>query len=588
MAEDDITIEFKNIEFFIIVAVLAMMFFIGVPIRAQDASMFSENTRGFWYGITGGAWQFISISTVSVNSPISFGDEGIHTSSAKWMGENVEYPQWDPILDTKIDKMGYTRPPMWNLLEASFVYIFGYSEFIIKILTPLIAAMAGFALYYTAKHTYNERVGLVSAIILITIPSFVTYSVLFYVDIYLTFLMVMFFFMFTVAHKTKSRLYMLAAGTFAGFIFMTKLTGYSVYMLFGILLAYWSVKDKAPMRLLKQYSPMILMMGIIAGSFLIRNTLLYHTPFCTQFPLVSSFTDRLFDRSGCVISNYIPEYEYEGRTDQVGTEVDVFTMGFTNYLQFAYGPIWFVVLAFLSGLIMALESPYKSETVTIMNTIIFTMLLLFAILFMSVTNRAEDTSRYSLAWTPVISILAAYYFDGIYLFVKKYLKSVSVIIIIVVILLGIYLNAIPKVVGMYQVKMFSPSFFEACDWARENLPEDALITTVWVYRAAYNCDRRVVGSTADMAISNNLTHVLKSAEDLGITHIFIQKFSLSNDNLSEKYPVPYVQLLESNPEYFEKIYENGLPFDQCLAAGGCDGNIIYEIHQTPIDVFSES
>jgi len=131
---------------------------------------------------------------------------------------------------------------------------------------------------------------------------------------------------------------------------------------------------------------------------------------------------------------------------------------------------------------------------------------------------------------------------------------------------------------MDQVKQFYPSFFVACDWISENIPEDALVSTLWVHRASYCTQRRVAIINADMALSNDVDYILDVASQLGITHIWINKFSidLQNQHLSEMIDLSYVQLLESNPEHFEKMYETGPPMTECVQQL-CDGNIIYEI-----------
>ncbi len=78
-------------------------------------------------------------------------------------------------------------------------------------------------------------------------------------------------------------------------------------------------------------------------------------------------------------------------------------------------------------------------------------------------------------------------------------------------------------------------------------------------------------------MSRDVNYTKEIAEKLGVTHIFVQKFSLSNQALAERYKVESVQFFEDNPETFKKLFENGPPLQQCLQQGGCDGNIIYEI-----------
>jgi len=134
-----------------------------------------------------------------------------------------------------------------------------------------------------------------------------------------------------------------------------------------------------------------------------------------------------------------------------------------------------------------------------------------------------------------------------------------------------------KANSMWQIKQFSSLFFDACNWIKQNTPEDSLIMTIWAHRAVYNCQRNAVGNMADISISQDVDHILSTAKENGITYLFIQKFSLSNTAYAETYTVDFVKLLEAHPEHFKVVYENGVSLEQCIQQGGCDGNIVYEI-----------
>lgn len=524
---------------------------------------------------------FIMELQVTFSTPISFGDEGFHTRMAQWIGENREYPVWVPFTQTISSKTAFFQHPFWNLLEGSFFFLIGFNEAIVNFLTPMIAMLTGLGTYFFAKKFYNDRVGFIAAIMIVTIPSFVTYSVLFYTDILLTFLMVMFMYMFALSIKTGRRLHMLGAGTFGALVFMTKLTGYLVYAVVATFFLYYFIKKKKVLPLIKQYTPMFLMLVLIPGAFFIRNYSYYGTPICADLPLVGSLFDRVFDRGGCSIGSFEPQYEYAGRTEGVGTESDVFTMGIMNYLQFAYGNVWFMVFAFFAGLFMVFYTKIiNGGSLNTTDIILLIILLLFIPLFLISTKRAEDTARYSLMWVPIISIVAAVYLEETYTLIKSYQKHIALIVFVLVLYIG-YTNATSKLVGMSQVKRFSPLFFEACDWIKVNTAKDTVLSTLWSYRTAYSCQRNVAANPPDIMLSNNVTHVLSTVEELGVTHIFIQKFSIDyqNRHLSEMYDWNLVEFLENNPEHFKKIFENGPDINICTQQGGCDGNILYEINQ---------
>jgi len=593
LAEGDVTIEVKKPETLVILAFLGLLLFMEMQ--------------------------------VSFATPISFGDEGFHTRMAQWIGQNAEYPVWTPFTQSLAGKAGFDRPPFWNILEAGFFWLFGFHEAIPKIITPFVSVMGGLALYLGAKRFYGERIGFMAAVLLVTFPSVVTYALVFYTDALVTFFMAMFLLTLAIAFTSGRKLHMFVAGTFGALTLMTKVVGYTAYALVAIILLYELVRNRKPFELLVKYWPMLLMMALIPSTHMLRNYVYYGTPVCYDLPLFSN----VFSTSGCSVADYKSTYQYAGRTEEVGTEASVFSMGITNYLDFAYGNLWFVMLAFFAGLIIitdAVRTAWSQKGGAVAGDALFdvallAMLALYAALFLSgmITPRAEDTARFSLIWAPVVALVAAKYLDAAYEFVKRLgvnLPSVAIaavlvlfssyvtyalfgmavtmilvvaaiavialtknpaLSIIIIILAVGFAGGTIKLGTMYQVKQFSSLFFEACDWVSANAPQNAVLSTVWTYRAAYSCQRNVVGSDPDMALSNNVTHILSTAKRIGVTHIFVQKFSLSDQSLSEKYPVSYVRLLEANPDYFKKVYENGPSLEQCIQQGGCDGNIVYEI-----------
>ncbi|MCX6820866.1 MAG: glycosyltransferase family 39 protein [Candidatus Aenigmarchaeota archaeon] len=520
---------------------------------------------------------------VSLSTPISFGDEGFHTGLAQWIGQNVEYPTWVPFTQNLAGKAAFDRPPFWNILEGGLFWLFGFSEMIPRLLTPFISVLGGLALYLGAKRFYGERVSFIAAVMLATFPSVVTYALVFYTDALTTFFMEMFVITLAIAFTDGRRMYMMAAGAFGALTLLTKVVGYTAYALVGMMLLYELFRNRKPADTLKKYWPLLLVMALLPATHMLRNYAYFGTPLCYDLPVVSN----LFSTAGCSIDTgtYKPTYSYAGRTQQVGTETDVFSMGIVNYLDFAYGNTWLVLVAFFAGVILLVDPIREGlakglvmPEIRPFDFALIGMLALYVLLFLfgTITPRAEDTARFSLMWAPVIALVAAKFLDEAYLFVRKYQKYVALAVFGVVMFLG-WGVAMYKIATMSQVKQFSPLFFEACGWVKSNVPQDAIISTVWTYRTAYSCQRNVAGSSPDMALSNNVTLILETAKEIGITHIFVQKFSLSDQSLSETYPVSYVQLLSANPDHFKKVFENGISLDQCIQQGGCDGNILFQV-----------
>jgi len=546
MGEREITIEIKRPEVFILIGILSIVLILELQ--------------------------------VTIPSPIAFGDEGFHTRLAQYIAEEKEIPVWIPFWGTELIRSGYSRPPLWNLLEGGFYLVFGFSELIPKILTPLISSiLIGLSVFLLGKKIYNKEVGFIGSIMSVTIPSIVTYAILFYTDTLFTFYFVLFILTFTLAIKSEKDKYWILAGIFGSFAFLTKSPGTTVFVLIFLGFVYQLYKKGNAYKLLKKYITLILLVGIIIGTFFLKNYVFFNTPFCDlDLPF--------FDNSGC-----IKRYEYKSEIESTGRyEPDIFESGFVNYINFAYGSnqIGFVVLpfvfvGFLCGLIII------GSRKEIPDIIILLSIISFIPVFYRSFGRGEDAARFTLGMAPIICLIAANYFERIYDFIKKYHKLLILVFVGLIIFFS-YQNLSQKLVGARSYdkdsgqyigfKMFSPSFFKGTDFIKRNVSEDALIATVWDYATVYNSQRNVVGlrgmpDEGDIVLSNDLNLSLSRLEVNGVTHIFVQKFSIN----AQHYPPEFVQLLENNPSSFVKIYETGPIVEDCIKAGGCDGVIVYKI-----------
>ncbi|MDI6825969.1 MAG: glycosyltransferase family 39 protein [Candidatus Aenigmarchaeota archaeon] len=506
---------------------------------------------------------------VTFNSPIAFGDEGFHTRMAQYMAEEVEYPVLTGMGETKLNYGGFVRPPLFNLLEGSFFLLLGHEDSIIKFLTPFTTFLIGIVVYLLTKKIWNEKVGLIAAIFSVTIPSLVTYSVLFYTDTLYTLYVTLFFLLFLIAMKDDNKKILILAGIFGGLAFLTDISGLAIYPFVLIGLLYELMIKKKFSNIIKKYTILLSILILIPSTFLIRNIYYFNNPLCRDLPLIN-----IFDNSKCSTDEFEEKYHFAGRVEQVGTEQSVYSMGIVNYLDFAYGNIWLILLGTFSGLIILFS---KRRYVT---SYIAIYLLLFFVMFYFSTDRAEDTARNTLGWVPVFALVSGVYFAELYNFLKNYQKYIALVVFLAIFFFS-YQNVRSKLDVMFRVKQFSPIFFEACNWVKENTPKNVSLYTVWGWRALYNCQRNAVGTGTipDIALSRDVNYTVDVAKQHGITHIFIQKFSIDyrNQHFSENYDIDFVKFLEDNPQHFKKIYENGPSLEQCLQQGGCDGNIIYEI-----------
>lgn len=509
---------------------------------------------------------------VTFGTPIAFGDEGYYTRMAQWIGENLEYPKWIMFRSTALTKRAYTRPPLWDMLQASFVMIFGFSEALVKFFTPFIALLAGLASFLLIRRLYNERIGLMAAVMLAMIPSFIIYAVTFYTDALETLYLTMFFFLFIIGLKEDKMKYLLAAVCIAALAYFTKKTGFIslIFILFGFV--YEMRKAKQPFwQLFKKYAVLIGIPLLLSSSLIVRTFALYGVPCDVPMFELPVFKFMYPSEYGCDEVSFKEQYQYSGRVAETGTEKGVLDLGLLSYLDFAYGNVWLVIFGACAGAFVFIA---RRDDV---DVLMLAALLLYVLILYRSTGRSEDTARFALPWAPIICLLAASYFDEMYKFIRSYQRHIAVVLFVIVIFAS-YQNFSSKIGVMAEVKEFYPSFFVACDWIKSNTQKDALVSTLWVYRASYCTQRSVAASSADLTQSNDVDHILNVTKQLGITYIWVNKFSIDplNRHYSEMYDLSYVQLLESHPEYFEKVYETGSPMSECTQTV-CDGNIIYKI-----------
>jgi len=514
---------------------------------------------------------------VTLNSPIAFGDEAFYTAISKYMAEKVEYPVYIPLEATKIVKFTYSRPPLWNFLEASFYFLFGFNEVIVKFLVPFIAVMSGVACFILMKKIYSDKIALIASILLITIPSFVTYSVLFYVDILEIFWLVLAVSLTFLAVKTESKKYWILSAIFSGLVILTKTTGLFLGFFYLFYFIYEMISRKSLMVVVKKYWILVGVIALIVGPWLLRNIYFYGNPSCSALPF--------FSTKGCIVKpDYKPKNDFIGRIAETGTESSALKIGLINYLNFAYGNVFLVPLTFLCGLMFLLKNRSKENII-----LLIFLIASFVIMLRTFETRAEDFARYGLVAVPFIAIMSAMYLGQITEFLKKY-HTILVYIFLAIILVAAFFNLNDKVVSARRFddssqtyvgyKMFSKSFLDACEWIKNNTPKDSLLLSLNTHPTIYNCQRNAIwelDDLPDIILSNNVTLVLDRLKVNGINYIFVQKFSLSNQAYRVSYPVSFVQFLDQNKNNFKNVYENGPSITTCANMGGCDGTIVYQV-----------
>jgi len=382
----------------------------------------------------------------------------------------------------------------------------------------------------------------------------------------LVFLGTLSFLTFLVFVKERNEKFLLFASVFAGLAFLTNRVALSLYALYGL----YFLLDIYKHRKIKIWILLIILALIIPSGFFVRNLILYKTITCESIPYLP------LSKGMCNINRFHALTHYKGQAIPIGTEQTTFSMGLTNYVDFAYGNYWFMLFGLFSGIILL----YKRRDKLFLPIILY--ILFLALIFPKVSHRAEDTARYTLTWVADIAIVVAVFYESLYEFLNKYKKHLGLIVILLVIGIS-YVNAKSKANVMVRVKSWPSSFFQACSWVRQNTPANATIYTIWSHNAVY-CSQRNIAQASDLpdvALSYNVTRIVNVLKSNGVDYLWIQKGSIDpyNREYVDNYPSKFVQLLLNNPKVFIKVYDNGEDISRCLN-GGCVGSTIFKLNQT--------
>jgi len=507
--------------------------------------------------------------SIILNRPIAFGDGAYHSYIAKYIGQNEIFPKILPGLNSY-----YTYSPLLHLLLSIF-YLTPFGEILAKAFIPILVLFTGLATFVTVSRVFTKRTAFLASVFILTIPIFATYSVLIYTDI----LMVSFFIlssMFTfVAEKYGDKKYWILSVIFATMSFLSKGIGIVSFGFIGIVLIYKLLKkDFTPRQFIKLALIVIICSALFTGGWFIRNVVFFKAVDC-NLPLIEL---------NCVMETIDPSIasKFAGYVIPSGSNVGVLNFGLKNFSTFMYGIMWLVPFSAIVGVVLLVsrrERPDYFNLFLLFLTILPAIVIFYIGISVGAEHRTEDIARYMILTAFTIPLIAAIFIDKFLESVKKYWKYFSIIILIVVIFIS-WLNFKDKLNTMSRVTQFSPAFFEACNFIKANTEKDAKFLTLWAGPTAYNCERTARWESnylPDIVLSQDLENVLNGLEATGTDYIFIQKFAMSQVPYQASIPIIFVQLLENNPSHFEKIYENGLPLQNCISQGGCDGTIIYKV-----------
>jgi len=139
------------------------------------------SSREILIGITCGLFLF----AIGVKSDVYLGDEAYHFTFAKGIYESKSRIPSNPIYAPypKLDYF-YFDVPLWHELLAGLWWAVGFpSEIMAQIYQILYSLLLVISSYFLGRNLYGEKVGKMGAIVLLSTPLIVAFSILLYLDV---------------------------------------------------------------------------------------------------------------------------------------------------------------------------------------------------------------------------------------------------------------------------------------------------------------------------------------------------------------------------------------------------------------------
>ncbi|NWF52926.1 MAG: glycosyltransferase family 39 protein [Nitrospirae bacterium] len=134
--------------------------------------------------------------------------------------DEAHYWEWSRRLDWSY----YSKGPMIAYLIYIGTGIFGDNVFGIRVMAVIFLALSSIFIYLLGKMLYEEKVGLLSAVMIQIIPLFSTFGIIFTIDSPFIFFWILSLFLFWKAINTETLSYWLLLGLSIGFGLLTKYT----------------------------------------------------------------------------------------------------------------------------------------------------------------------------------------------------------------------------------------------------------------------------------------------------------------------------------------------------------------------------
>ena len=296
-------------------------------------------------------------------------DEGQMLGSALEMAKSGEY--LTPHLNSQIY---FHKPPLYAWLTALVFKLFGFTEFWGRFWAAVFGISGVYLTYLFAKSLYNERAGLLSALIIATSPLYIVLSRMALVDVVLTFFITLSAYFFYLGFKNPTE----------------KKWFYLMYLAMGL-----GTMTKGPLG--------IIVPGLAIGLFLIIEKKI---PFIKEMELIKGLALYLLIASPWFIIETIREGSYFLK---IIFGQFLFSI-YMSPMQQHPGPIYYYLAVILLGFIpwsgLFVSSLFKKPNYLLLS-LFFVMLAIFS-------TASTKVPGYFLPAFPAMAIITGNFLDEIF------------------------------------------------------------------------------------------------------------------------------------------------------------------------------
>lgn len=476
----------------------------------------------------------------AIENVFGFGDETYYYLASK----SVLNHKWDI---TYIDKLYATgnltgqgeflgKPPISYYIPAIFYWLGNGDITIYKLFTPLFGILTILLVFLIGKKFYSTRVGIIAAIFTASIPLFIHFSIITYLETLDTFMLLLVLYTSFIAMEKKDKKSIILAGVIFS-LFVKEISFFIpiFFIIFLILMTFNRKFDKNDFKTLF----IITLIGLALYSpWMLRNWLVHSNPVYPLYPSIFGYKD--LDTESLILRQNSTNF------------ISLFNL---STLISYFSPL--IILLTCFGISLAFVKSSKE------NIWLVSFLIAFLLPIILVPYTVDI--RYLFQEIPIIALLSALFVTEIFDFMKnKKYFSYAVLIIIAVISLYSITTVYSEAIRVDTLRSSPTGYAEAYSWINKNTSTDAVFMDLFTPNLVYFTGR--VATFPHIVNSGELWNFWKLSEQdalkllskENINYIVVDSDLVyaSQSSVWITFPVESINTMESWGS-FTRVYDNG-------------------------------